>query len=77
MLGISKEERKRKENNIFEIFFLFVVLGLSTQFSRFIVGGLWVCCVHERILMGFGDLIDFPFACLAFRRSNQTENECL
>ena len=54
MLGISKEERKRKENNIFD-FFLFVVLGLSTQFSRFVVGGLWVCCVHERILMGFGD----------------------
>ena len=50
MLGISKEERKRKENNIFD-FFLFVVLdlGLSTQFSRFVVGGLWVCCVHERI----------------------------
>ena len=55
MLGISKEERKRKENNIFEFFFLFVVLGLSTQFSRFVVGGLLVCCVHERILMGFGD----------------------
>ena len=54
MLGISKEERKRKENNIFE-FFLFVVLVLSTQFSRFVVGGLWVYCVHERILMGFGD----------------------
>ena len=29
--------------------FLFVVLGLSTQFSRFVVGGLWVCCVHEII----------------------------
>ena len=52
------EYRRKKGNErkiIFLIFFLFVVLGLSTQFSRFVVGGLWVCCVHERILMGFGD----------------------
>ena len=41
-------ERKGKENNFFD-FFLFVVLGLSTQLSRFVVGGLWVCCVHEGI----------------------------
>ena len=52
------EYRRKKGNErkiIFLIFFLFVVLGLSTQFSRLVVGGLWVCCVHERILMGFGD----------------------
>ena len=52
------EYRRKKGNErkiIFLNFFLFVVLGLSTQFSRFVVGGLWVCCVHERILMGFGD----------------------
>ena len=40
--------KKGKESNIFD-FFLFVVLRLSTQFSRFVVGGLWVCCVHEII----------------------------
>ena len=51
MLGISNEERKGKERKIIflKFFILFVVLGLSTQFSRFVVGGLWVCCVHERI----------------------------
>ena len=46
----GRKETKGKERKInFLNFFLFVVLGLSTQLSRFVVGGLWVCCVHERI----------------------------
>ena len=46
----GRKETKGKERKIICLnFFLFVVSGLSTQLSRFVVGELWVCCVHERI----------------------------
>ena len=40
----GRKETKGKERKIiFLKFFLFVVFWLSTQLSRFVVGGLWVC----------------------------------